>query len=279
MQPSQVTRLIPYFLLVLILYTTYGILVRRGTIKGKNIVWSGIGIGVVAVIASIIFILPDYRQGVPLPVLLIHPIMMAAVTAYCVGLTYRSQKVQTHSTYILGDTKVLVISCLASSIPDADALLLPGNTTLKMVGGLAGPIGFAAGAEADKAMAKNGPVGMGKVVEGAPGRLAVGRIYQVAVQEPLKDATAATLKRGMESVVLAARKGEAESVAIPLGGLRGLATSQCMEIMAEAVLKQRKAFGEIVFFALDARTATLGDATIRKFIEDKKLSAPDSTRS
>ncbi|MES2459936.1 MAG: hypothetical protein V4671_05075 [Armatimonadota bacterium] len=279
MQSSEVARQIPYFLFVLSLFTAYGILVRRGTIKGRNILWAGLGTGVLAVIAALFFIWPDYQRGVPLPVLLIHPILMAVVTSYCVALTYRSQRVQTLATYIIGDTKILVISCLATSIPDADALLLPGNTRLRMVGGLIGAIGFAAGADADKAMAKNGPVGIGKVVEGGPGRLAVGRIYQVAVQEPLKDVTAPVLKRGMESIVQAARKGGAESIAIPLGGLRGLPAVRCIEIMTEAVIKQRKAFGEIVLIALDAPTAAQVDDVVRKLVEDTKINPSGSGRA
>jgi O-acetyl-ADP-ribose deacetylase (regulator of RNase III) len=274
MQSSEVARQIPYFLFVLSLFTAYGILVRRGNIKGKNILWAGVVTGALAIIAALVYIWPDYQRGMSLPILLIHPVMMALVTFYCVGITYRAQRVQTVATYIIGDTKILVISCPPSSIPDADALLLPGNTRLRMVGGLIGLIGFAAGAEADKEMAKSGPVGIGKVVEGGPGRLAVGRIYQAAVQEPLKDVTAPILKRGMESAVLAARKGGAESVAVPLGGLRGLPAERCMEIMAEAVLKQRKAFGEIVFVTLDARTAALADDIVRKLVEGAK---PETT--
>lgn len=276
MQSSEVSRQIPYFLFVLSLFTAYGIFVRRGTIKGKNILWAGVGTGFLAVIASLVFIWPDYRRGVSVPILLIHPIMMAVVTGYCVGLTYRSQRVQTLSTYIIGDTKILVISCLATSIPDADALLLPGNTALRMIGSLASTVGFALGADAEKEMAKSAPVGMGKVVEGGPGRLAVGRIYQVAVHEPLKDVTAANLKRGIESAVLAARKGGAESLAVPLGGLRGLPAARSMEIIAEAVIKQRKAFGEIVFVALEIRTASLADDTIRRLVENAKASGSDS---
>jgi hypothetical protein len=279
MQSTQVSRQIPYFLFVLSLFTAYGILVRRGVIKGKNILWMGIVTGILAVAASLIFAWPDYQQGTSWQVLLIHPVMMSVVTSYCVALTYRAQRVQTVATYIIGDTKILMISCLPSSIPDADALLLPGNTALRMVGNLIGAIGFAAGADADKAMAKNGPVGIGKVVEGAPGRLAVGRIYQVAVQEPLKDVTATALKRGMESAIQAARKGGSESIAVPLGGLRGLPAERCIEIIAEAVIKQRKAFGEIVFFAQDARTATQADDIVRKLIEDTKINPAGSVRS
>jgi O-acetyl-ADP-ribose deacetylase (regulator of RNase III) len=278
MQSSEVARQIPYFLFVLSLFTAYGILVRRGNIKGKNILWAGVGTGALAVTAALVYIWPDYQRGMSLPILLIHPVLMALVTVYCVGITYRAQRVQTIATYIIGDTKILVISCPPSSIPDADALLLPGNTRLRMVGGLIGLIGFAAGAEADKEMAKSGPVGIGKVVEGGPGRLPVGRIYQVAVQEPLKDVTAPVLKRSMESAVLAARKGGAESVAVPLGALRGLPATRTMEIMAEAVLKQRKAFGEIVFVTLDARSAALADDVVRKLVEGAKPEATNPRR-
>jgi hypothetical protein len=49
-----------------------------------------------------------------------------------------------------------------------------------------------------------------------------------------------------------------------------------MEIMAEAVLKQRKAFGEIVFITLDARTAALADDVVRTLVEAAK---PDPSNS
>ncbi|MBC8103823.1 MAG: macro domain-containing protein [Cytophagales bacterium] len=267
MRASDVTRQLPYFLFVLSLFTAYGILVRRGTIREKNILWAGVGVGVAAVAAAVVFVWPDYQRGAPVPLLLIHPVMMTLVSAYCVWLTYRSQRVETLATHDAGDTKILVISCLPARMPDADALLLPGNTLLRMVGGVSGAVGIAAGGEVEKEAIAAGPVGIGKVTVTGGGRLAVGRIYHVAVHEPLKPVVSSSLKRGMESAILQARKDGAESVAVPLGALRGLAAQTAMETMAEAVLKQRKAFGEIVFVVFDARSGNLAAEVVRRAIE------------
>jgi O-acetyl-ADP-ribose deacetylase (regulator of RNase III) len=182
-----------------------------------------------------------------------NPGAMALCTAYCVVISYRMHKVEDLATFALGDTKVIVRICPATKMPDAQALLLPGFTTLRLGFGVPGQVGNAAGEALEKEAAPHAPVGVGKVVETGPGKLAVGRVYHVAVTEPGKRVRAADMKRFVGQAALAARKANAESLCVPLGVYPGLNVLDASSAIAEGVLKQRKAFAEIVFLVLEAR--------------------------
>lgn len=264
MLPPDLLRQLPYFVFILALFVAYGTLVRRGTITGRAILWSGALIGLVAVGAAVWNSQPYlYTKGGP-EAMLFNCTAMALVTVYCVAFTYRTQSVTDLATYTLGDTKVILRSCMPARIPDADALLLPTTTSLRMLGPVAGAVALAAGGNVEKNAIARAPANIGKVVETEGGRLAVGKIYHVVVQQPAKPVAQATLRKGAETATLQARKRGAESLAVPLGSYQGLTPVQSMEAVVEGVLKHRKAFGEVVFIAFDARTGkTAADVLAR----------------
>jgi len=272
MSNEELSRQLPYAACILTLFVFFGVLVRRGKIKGRAILGYGILVGVLAVSASLLESLPLWQASADDPtriaLLLVNPIAMVLVSVFCVSFTYQTQRVEDLATHTLGDTKVIVRSCLPNCIPDADALLLPTATDMRFVGGLAGPIGFVAGGAVERAATSRTPAGIGKVVETEGGKLAVGHIYHVAVYEPLRSVTAATLKRGIETASLQARKRGAESLAVPLGPLPGLSAADSMKATVEGVLKHRKAFGEIVFVAFDRRAARLADEIVRSAVNE-----------
>lgn len=253
---SSFTAQFPYAVAVLTLFFGYGALVRRGTIAGRAILSVG---ALVAVLAMGIWFVATYQSLTPearrTPLLFLGPGMMGFCAAFCVASAYRLQKVVDVATFQTGDTKVIVRSCLASRIPDADALILPTSTTLRLLGGMAGAVSVAAGAEVEREAVASAPVNIGKIVATGAGRLTVGRIFHVAVHDPLKPVDQKTLQRGMESAAQQARKADAESLAVVVGALRGLPAGRAAGVMAQGILKHRKAFGEIVFVVLEPRSA------------------------
>jgi len=272
MDPRNPALLVPYFFFVISIFLVYGALVRRGTVAGKGILWWGAAFGLVAVIAVV---LQNQRAGAPLPFVVLNGVMMAAAATFCVVFSYRQQRVVDLATFTLGDSKVIVRQCPPGKLPDADALLLPAVTTLRMLGGIIGPVGLAAGLEVEKAAAAQGPVGPEKVVETGPGKLAVGRIYHAAVNDPGKPADPGRLKRAMGHAALAARRAGAESVVVPVGFYGRLPASKMATAAAEGVLKQRRAFAEVVFVVLEARDAPQCLDAIRAVAEAEE---PGATR-
>ncbi len=245
---------IPYAIFVIALFVGYGILVRRRVFEGRNILLAGAVVGVLAVAAATLNALPQ-RTVLPLPLLLINPLMMGIVTVYCVWFSYRQQRVEDVATLAVGDTKVIVRVCSAFRIPDADALLLPTSTAMRMLGGVPGAIGIASGGAAEREARQSAPVGMGKVIATSGGRLAVARIFHVAVYDAGRGVDENALRKGVESAAQQARKSGAESVVLPVGAYRPLSAARVAAVVAEGVLKQRRAFAEIVFVALEPRDA------------------------
>jgi O-acetyl-ADP-ribose deacetylase (regulator of RNase III) len=295
---SDLSQQLPYACVILFFFLAYGLLVRNGKITGANILWSGLFVGVIAVGASTYHSVQMYetmkelQPNVPVAYVVFNPFAMALVSIYCVLLTYRTQRVQDLAVYPLGDTKVIVRQCPATRIPDADALLMPTNTSLRMNGHIPIRIALAAGPLVEKSAMARAPVGVGKVVETSGGRLAVGHIYHVAVSEaarpaarrapagrqdgrsrspartPPGKATASTvLQKGMDSAAVQARKGGAESIVVPLGVVSGLGMVDSMKAIVDGTLKQRRAFGEVVFVVFDLRDSKIAQEVVRRAVE------------
>jgi O-acetyl-ADP-ribose deacetylase (regulator of RNase III) len=98
------------------------------------------------------------------------------------------------------------------------------------------------------------------------GRLAVGRVFHVAVHEPARAAEPGPLRRGIENAVQQARKAGAETLAVPLGGLRGMPPAQAAPVVVEAVLRQRRAFSEIVFVVLERGSERAARAAVEQAV-------------
>ncbi len=252
--PSPLLSQLPYALFIIALFLAYGAVVRRGLVSGRAIIGVGVLVGALAVAASFLNIPAPVRQRAPLALVLFAPGLMAACAALCVTFAYRAQKVADLATFEIGDTRIVVRYAPASRI-QADALLLPAMTTLRMLGGVPAAIRAAGGAGIEKEALASAPAGIGKVVSTTGGRLGVDRVFHVAVHEPLRPVEEVTLRRGLESAAQQARKAGAESVALPLGALRGLPAAKVAAAAAEAMLKQRRAFSEITFVVLEARSA------------------------
>lgn len=257
---------IPYAVFVVSLFLAYGALVRRGVVTGRAIIGVGILVGVAAAAASYVNIPPLVRQQMPLPLLLIAPGSMALCAAVCIAFAYRSQKIEDLAVHTLGDTRIVVRYTPANRI-EADALLLPTVTTFRPLGGLSGAVGVAAGSAPEKEAQAVAPAKVGKVVATTGGKLRVTRIFHVAVHEPLRPVEAAPLRRGLENAAQQARKAGAETIAVPVGALRGLPVAQGATITAEAVLKQRRAFSEIVFVVLELRHAPIVRDAVAKAVQ------------
>lgn len=260
--PSSFVSQLPYALFIIALFLAYGHLVRRGVFAGRNIVFAGIVVGLIAAGASHFQVPAAVRAQTPWPVLLIGPLLMLACSAVCVAFAYRAQQVVEAARFDVGDTTVIVRYSPAGRI-EADALILPALTTLRMLGGVPGAVGIAAGASVEREALAQAPVNLGKIVRTGGGRLAVEHVFHAAVGEPLRGVDAATLRRALESATQQARKAGAETLAVPVGSLRGLDLGRVAGVTADAVLKQRRAFSQIVFVALDVRSV----ATVRAAVE------------
>jgi O-acetyl-ADP-ribose deacetylase (regulator of RNase III) len=249
--PSVYSQL-PLIIFVLGLFFGFAVLVRRGTVRGKAVLVVGALVSLMAMGAWFVYWLPFVRAGMlGFVVMLMLP--MLAASAWSVWTAYKSQTAEDIATHTLGDTKIIVRVCGPRRLPDADALLLPTITSLQMLDGPAATIALAAGVEVQREARKQGPVGMGKIISTGPGLLPVGRILHVAVADPMRPVDDARLRKGMEQAAQQARKSHSESLAVPVGAMRGLTVEQASEATVAGVLKQRKAFAEIVFLAFSAR--------------------------
>lgn len=270
---------ISYGLFILVLFIGYGSLVRRGVVSGKGIIGAGVVVTLLATAAAAYNLYPAYRSGqLPLVLFLFNPLLMTFVSALCVFFSYRQQQTEDLVTLAVGDSKIIVRFCPPARIPDADALLLPTVTTLRMLEGLAGSVGMGAGRETMREATRHAPVNLGKVVTTGPGQLAVGRIYHVAVGDPLRPVDEVKLRRGMESAAQQARKGGAESVAVPVGSVRGLTLSQSVSAIAGGVLRHHKPFAEIVFVVFEPRHRREIAEVIQRLVEVEEPPKPPLTR-
>jgi O-acetyl-ADP-ribose deacetylase (regulator of RNase III) len=197
---------------------------------------------------------------------------MALCALFCVWFAYRSQQVSDLARFDLGDTRV-VVRCAPAGRIEADAMLLATSTSLRMLGGVPGAVGVAGGLAAiEREALAAAPASLGKVVATGAGRLAVDRIFHAAVHEPLRAVDQGQLRRGLESAAQQARKAGAETVAVPVGVLRGMPFARGARIAAEAVLKHRRAFSEIVFVALAVQSGPALRAAVEEVVQE--LSAP-----
>jgi O-acetyl-ADP-ribose deacetylase (regulator of RNase III) len=204
------------------------------------------------------------RAQAPLGLLLVSPLTMLVTATACTLIVYRSQRVQPMASYHLGDTLVDVCYSPAALI-NADALLLPISTALRLVGGGGGmlsAIGAAGGPAIERELRAAGRVGVGKVVRTGGGRLNVDYVFHAVAYEPLRPAEEGHVRRALENAAQQARKKGLEHIAVAVGPLRGLTTRQAAVASVEAILRQRRAFARITFVALDVRSArALAEAT------------------
>jgi O-acetyl-ADP-ribose deacetylase (regulator of RNase III) len=247
--------------------------VRRGAIAGRAILVVGAVVGAIAVAASYLNVPAELRRTVPLGIVLLAPGTMALCALLCVGFAYQAQQVRDLATFALGDTTIAVRYAPAHRI-EADALLLPTATNLRTLGGAAWAVGAAAGPEVERAALAAAPAGMGKVVATEAGRLAgVERIFHAVVAEPLRPVDENSLRRGLENAAQQARKAGAHRVAVPVGALRGQSVEQTAAAAAEALLKHRRAFSEIVFVALEMRVGPAVRAGVERVVSQAKENA------
>ncbi len=249
-------------LIVLAVFVAYGSSVRKGVFRGRAIIWAGVVVGVIAVGIYGADMLPFYRHGDPLWLVALLPTMMAGVSVFCVALSYNQQRVRDTATLAVGKSKVIVRLCPPIALPNADALLLTVSTALRANDRTARAVLDAAGPQVGDALKRLGAVGMGKVVSTVGGALAMGQIFHAAIADAGRPVDAARLKRGLESAVQQARKAGAASIVIPLGPLTGLTLQDSLAIPIDAVLKQRKAFTEIVFVVFEPRLASLAKTVV-----------------
>jgi O-acetyl-ADP-ribose deacetylase (regulator of RNase III) len=261
--PTIIQQL-PTVLFILVLFSVYGALVRQGRIVDRNVLWTGIVVGILSVGTTLLLWLPYYQQGLPLLLFLMNPMAMLLCTGLCVYLAYRNQIVEDVAYYTLGDTKVIVRVAPAQRMPDAHALILPTDTTLRMVDGIASSFGMVTGGALSSELKKLGPVPEGKVVETGGGKTAVERIFHVAVGDNLRPVRPDVLRRGVEAGMAAAKKRGAESVVLPVAAMRGLTLEETAEVMIGGLMKHRKAFAEIVIVILNIRDRNMVAETAKK---------------
>jgi len=285
MSPAVLIPQLPFLIVILIAFITYATLVRRGVLSGARI-WQGgivLGLGTFAVAAVNEYVNIHLPPGVSPWLHLTNPGALGLCAIYCVMFSYRMQRVMEMATFTMGDTKILMQICPASKLPDAQVMILPTSTSMRMPGGITGLIKIASGESVEQEAMKTAPVGIGKIIETGPGKLTVGNIYHVAVAEPGKAMRVDVLKRFVGQAALMARKANVESLCIPIGPYPGLTTVAAAEAIAEAIMKQRKAFAEIVFVALDPRDGKDMVTTVAKVIRAAEptavLSDPDKNLS
>jgi hypothetical protein len=276
--PSVLQQL-PVVVFILALFSVYGALVRQGRIVDRNVIWVGLAVGILAVGATALYWLPFLRQGLPLVLFLLNPSAMFLVSGLCIFLAYRNQVVEDVAYYTLGDTKVIVRVAPAQRMPDAHALVLPTDTSLRMVDGIAASFGMVTGGALSGELKKLSPVPEGKVVESGGGKTAVESIFHVAVSDNFRDVRPDVLRRGVEAGMSAAKKRGAESVVIPIAALRGLTLEETAEIMVGGMMKHRKAFAEIVVVILNLRDRNVvADTAKKRLLAEGAVSVPTSAR-
>lgn len=270
MNLQTLTPQIPFLLVILVAFVAYGIMVRRELLIGARIWQGGIVIGLIAVGVSALNerLNLKLQPGQPAALFYFNPAVMLVCSGYCTFLAYRMQRVSDLHVWTLGDTKIILRSCPASKLPDADALLLPTGTGMRMRSGVAALVRNAGGesieTEAVRQIGRG--IGVGKVIRTGAGTLAVGRVYHAAVYDPGKPLKADVLKRYVAQACAVARREGAESLAVPLGEYQGLGVAPSTAAIGEAVLKSRKAFAEIVFAVLEGRDAREAGAVIARLV-------------
>ena len=275
MIPNFLLPQLPFLITILAVFISYGIMVRREVLTGNRIWQGGIVIGLIAVgLAALNDRLNLHLQpGMSPTTYLLTPSAMAFCSLYCVFVSYRMQRASDLATWIMGDTKIILRICPASKLPDAHALILPTGTRLEMQNGIPAQVKNAGGEAIATAAGKFAPVGLGKVITTEAGTLAVENIYHVAVYEAGKPVKVDILKRFVTQALLNARKDGTESICIPLGAYPGLSVESSTIALAEVILKQHKAFAEIVLCIFEARDDREVAGAIRKIFGEEKETA------
>lgn len=243
-----------YATVVLGLFLAYGTLTRRGQLRGRAIPLAGAGVGLVALVATVLLLKPQIEsKGVPFAVLLLNAGSIGLVSAYCILLAVRQARVEVVSERQAGGGRVAVRVSSPWRLADVDALVVPTATTLRALVGPSVAVLMAAGKETEQAVRAAAPAALDKVVTTPAGRLPVGKIYHVAVHEPMRPVEASRLRRGLEAGAQQARKGGATRVGLAFGPARGLSLGQTAAVYAEAALRQARHLPEVVLIALDGR--------------------------
>lgn len=236
------------------LFLVYGNLVRRGQLSGRAIPLAGTGVGLVALVATVLLLKPQIEsKGIPFAVLLLNAGSIGLVSAYCILLASRQARVAEVAQRQVGEARVAVRVSSPWRIAGVEAIVIPTATTLRALVGPSVPILAAAGQEAERAVRAAAPVAPDKVVATTAGRLAAGTLYHVAVHEPMRPVDAGRLRRGLEAGAQQARKGGAQRVAFAFGPLRGIGVPETAQIYVEAALRQARHLPEIVLLAIDGR--------------------------
>ena len=276
---SQLAAQLPFAIAIIGMFLVYGSLVRRGVIREKAILSVGAGLGLLAALLALWSAWPAFHKGeIPLPLWLFNPFAMVVCSAYCVWFSYQTQRTEDLATYLVGDTKIILRTCPPTRLPPADALLLPANTFLRLNDGTAFLYGLAAGGDMAREARKSAPVAVGKVVVTDAGKLAVARVYHAVVSGPTGAVKSDAVRKAMESAANTARKAGAESVVVPLGSLRGLPFDEAAKAILAGVLKNRKAFAEIVLVVPGGREEKLALEVAGRVI-GPSVNAPVSAKS
>lgn len=272
---------LPFLLTILAVFVAYGVMVRREVLTGARIWQGGIIMGLIAVGLAVINDRLNLKvpPGVSQNVYLMNPGAMAFCAIYCVVISYRYLRVSDIKTWTMGDSKIILRICPVSKLPDADALILPTSTTLAMRYGIPSLVKNAGGDEILNELKPYKQVGLGKVVTTGSGKLAVGKIYHVACWEPSKATKVDVLKRFVGQALVQARKDNAESVCIPLGVYSGLGVESGASAIAEVVLKQHKAFAEIVLAVTETRDAREATAGVAKVLQAEEVKEANEAKT
>ena len=268
--------LLPYALGILIAFFTYGGLVRNGKISGRAVVTIGSIIGVVAVLvwtgATYATLSPAARHWTTI---VPGAVVMGVCAFYCVAMAYRVQNVETVAEFLAGDTKMILLGCTPMRLPDADALIVPCSTAIAPMGGPVLTLLAQAGGEVGKELKPHKPLGVGKCAKTSGGKLAVGSIWWCSVHEPSKNADVVTVRRTVEKAAESAKRDGAESLVVLFAAVRGLSLEAVASASVEGVVKQRRAFAEIVFVVTEPRdqpeAKSALESTLRKLVPDVSI--------
>ena len=271
---------IPFGIAIIGMFLVYGSLVRRGIIRDTSILSVGAGVGLAAALLALWSAYPAYHRGeIPFSLWLFNPFAMIVCSAYCVWFSYQMQRTEDLATFLIGDTKIILRTCPPTRLPPADALLLPANTFLRLNDGAAFLYGLAAGGDMAREARKSAPVAQGKVVVTDAGKLAVARVYHAVVGGPTGAIKAEAVRKAMESAANAARKAGAESVVVPLASLRGLPFDESAKATLAGVLKNKKAFAEVVFVVAGGRDEKAAIEITNKIIGPSEKSPAAAKRA
>lgn len=269
---------LPFLIVTLAAFITYGSMVRREILTGAKIWQGGLVIGLIAVALAALNdrlnlkLTPEMSRNY----YFLNPVVMVFATAFCVFTAYRLQRVSEAGMWQIGDLSIVLRVCPVSKLPESDALLVPTGTRLEMKNGVPAQVKNAGGATIADAAKTFAPVGLGKIIVTPPGTLAVQKIYHAAVYEGGKPIKMDVLRRFIGQAFVAARKDGAQSVCIPLGAYPGLTVEASSRAIAETAQKQ-KGLREIVLCVIEARDEREAAIAVRKVLGEPGAEVAKST--